>query len=238
MVMIFAFAAFTIDFGYIVLMKSKLQMAADAGSLASAQVMSDGTANQSEAKSIAVDIASQNVPEFEGVVTNSDVVFGIWDADSRTFSPSTQNPNAVQVTASVDAEHGNSLELFFASVMGHGYTDLSETSIASLSTPSAPVVRFMIDGDMIDTDVKSIEDLGDGESVITDNDGDGYIDIPPGTELEVPSGQVGGKALFHFMLRFPNPKSMRFFRPCLVCKQGHEHQQADQELVTRLKSMW
>jgi hypothetical protein len=34
------------------------------------------------------------------------------------------------------------------------------------------------------------------EEIISDNDGDWFIDLPPGTELELPTGQVGDEGLF------------------------------------------
>ena len=55
--------------------------------------------------------------------------------------------------------------------------------------------RFLIDGDMIDVDVPAIEDLADqlgidNEDLVSDSDDDGYIDLPPGSQLDLPTGEV------------------------------------------------
>ncbi len=61
--------------------------------------------------------------------------------------------------------------------------------------------QFLIDDDMFDKDVPVIEDLAERMGVTTeellgDNDGDWFIDLPPGVVLELPTGQVGDTAMF------------------------------------------
>jgi Flp pilus assembly protein TadG len=41
-----------------------------------------------------------------------DIVLGVWDRETRTFTPDTEEPNAVEVNARRDDEHGNALPLF------------------------------------------------------------------------------------------------------------------------------
>ncbi len=55
---------------------------------------------------------------------------------------------------------------------------------------------------MFDSDVPAIEELGrelnmDPDSeLLWDNDGDGFIDMPAGVVLELPTGQIGDEGLF------------------------------------------
>lgn len=59
----------------------------------------------------------------------------------------------------------------------------------------------MLDNEFIDKNIPAIEDLAtqegvDPEDLISDNDGDWFIDFPPGVEIELPAGQVGDPGLF------------------------------------------
>lgn len=62
-------------------------------------------------------------------------------------------------------------------------------------------LRFLIDDEMIDSDSPAIEALADeldvsSDALISDNDGDLFIDLPPGETLILPTGQVGDEGLF------------------------------------------
>ena len=84
LVVVIAFMAFSIDYGYIVVTESELQNAADAGALSGARALKDGrgaailAARVWAGKNIA---ASQTVP-----VTDEDVEIGRWNVDTATFT--------------------------------------------------------------------------------------------------------------------------------------------------------
>lgn len=64
--------------------------------------------------------------------------------------------------------------------------------------------RFLLDDELIDSDVPTIEALAQklgvpSDQLISDMDGDGFIDIPPGSVLELPTGQVGDEGLFDIL---------------------------------------
>ena len=61
--------------------------------------------------------------------------------------------------------------------------------------------RFLIDDEMFDTDIPEIENLAaaygtTSAALLSDSDGDWFIDMPPGEVLELPTGQIGDEALF------------------------------------------
>jgi hypothetical protein len=64
-----------------------------------------------------------------------------------------------------------------------------------------PSFRFLIDDEMFDTDEPAIEQLAGRlgktpDSLLRDGNGDGFIDIPGDTTLELPTGQVGDEGIF------------------------------------------
>ena len=192
-----AFLAFSVDIGYLYWEKSRLQNSADAAAHACALEMHESS---TQAKLSAVSYAELNSTNAGEILPESDVIFGTWDKDSRTFTPGGPSVNAVQVVCKRDSARGNAVPLFFASVLGIDSQNLTADAIAY-----APVLsegfRFLIDDEMIDSDEPSIEDLAnqlgvDPDDLISDGDNDGFIDIPPGCFLELPTGQVGDEALF------------------------------------------
>ena len=80
----------------------------------------------------------------------------------------------------------------------HGPTaDIEAEAIAY--APNSPT--FLIDDEVLDTDVPSIEALAASlgvtpEQLLSDGDGDWFIDLPPGETIELPTGQVGDTGLF------------------------------------------
>jgi hypothetical protein len=77
-------------------------------------------------------------------------------------------------------------------------------AIAVTTTSTGVSSRFLLDEEMFDTDIPVIEDLAelaDDEGVTTeyllsDNNGDWFIDLPPGAILELPTGQQGDEGVF------------------------------------------
>lgn len=85
-------------------------------------------------------------------------------------------------------------------MIGHDSADVSATAIAT-TLGSGGQFRFLIDNEFIDSDIPAIQELAALEGVppeelISDGDGDWFIDLPPGVQLELPTGQVGDPGLF------------------------------------------
>ena len=129
MVVVLGYAAFSIDTGYIVLARTQLQAAADASALAAAATMGSDPSVSTQA---AVRYAGLNKVGSRNVqMTSSDVVYGSWNTDARTFTPSQSGlGNAVKVTARADAAHGGSVPLFFAKALGRDSVDLAASAVA------------------------------------------------------------------------------------------------------------
>ena len=81
--------ALAVDLGNAYAVKTQLQNAADAGSLAAGKLV---LTSQSAARAAALDIVPKNVPASWGTVTNSgDVEFGTWTSSTKTFVVSATN---------------------------------------------------------------------------------------------------------------------------------------------------
>lgn len=133
MIPIFAFAAFSIDVGRICLVKTQMQIAADAAALAGARASGDPATTRSNA----VAAAAQNFADGTAVsITASNVELGNWDDSKWTFTTLTgsaeSSANAVRVTCSRTAGSKNATPLFLAPLIGHKTADLSVSSIAKM----------------------------------------------------------------------------------------------------------
>ncbi|MFQ5973898.1 MAG: pilus assembly protein TadG-related protein [Alphaproteobacteria bacterium] len=229
--LIVAFTALAIDMSYAYYLDNRLQIAADSSALAGvsqlADTNGDGIPDNQAYTEAAIEYAYKNMAEVgHGTiidpacgtydpVTNSvsgasdcdDVKAGIWDSATRSFTPwnppSGKTLNAVRVRTHRAQATGNPFSTYFAAVLGLQQMDINSYAIAEGSDSLGPVTRFLIDDEMLDTDVLAIEDLAAAsdppvttEELLTDGDGDWFIDLPPGTILELPTGQVGDEALF------------------------------------------
>ena len=194
-------AALSVDIGYIMVTRADLQNAADAAALAGAHYLS------AEASAIAKAqyYAEQNHSGHGTIVSPSDVVLGNWDKDAKVFGSNLEPYNAVRVTVRRSRDAGNSLTLFFAHIFGISDTEISASAVAYGDRGQ---VRFLIDDEMFDTDEPAIEALAyslgmSTEDLLTDGDGDNFIDMPADTIIELPTGQVGDEALFAIGPEFP-----------------------------------
>lgn len=135
LIVVIAFMAFSIDYGYIVVARSDLQNAADAGALSGARALSNGRA---AAVAAAKAWAHRNVAAGENVVVNDDdVEIGKWDDDTAAFTPlpadSNESPNAVRLTCRRTSEGGNPLKLFFAPAIGTNTACLTVAATARVN---------------------------------------------------------------------------------------------------------
>ena len=140
MIFLVGMIAFAMDIGYIVLVRSQLQTAADSAAMAAAAVM--GGEPGAAAKS-ARQYAAYHTAGGENVrLSENDIELGIWDTKSRSFVPMTQAGNAVRVTARRDTTSGGETPLFFAKVFGAKSFSMSASAVA---TAKPRDVVFVVD---------------------------------------------------------------------------------------------
>jgi Flp pilus assembly protein TadG len=135
--------ALALDIGHIVMVKSQLEKAADAGALAGARglwpevlpITADDpmTPNYDNAINMATSAASQNAVDGRNLASAEITVqVGQWDYTNRSFIPGfTSDSNSVRVTT-----HRDGIVMFFAQVFGIGTRNLSATSTAVMDYAS------------------------------------------------------------------------------------------------------
>jgi Flp pilus assembly protein TadG len=153
LVPLLAMAAFAIDLGWIALVHSDLQNAADAAALAGAGQLMDGyvqynltsspttqysivTSAKATARQYAKDVAGYNAAEVSSLtLLDADVEFGFTDAaGTYTASSTSSYPNTVKVTLRRDNSANGSLGLFFGRALGMNTVDLQATAAATIYT--------------------------------------------------------------------------------------------------------
>lgn len=147
---VFAFLAFSIDVGYISLVKAQLQTATDAAALAAAQELKEnpqgGTAAAIQAAQETA--AANSINGSPLALDPADFTFGRWDAESRTLvdvSGTGLKPTTVQISGQLSAARGSSITLFFAPIIGSGSAELQTSAIATAEADEARDIVLVID---------------------------------------------------------------------------------------------
>jgi len=211
MVVIFAFLAFSVDVGYITLVKGQLHNAADASALAAAMEMTAANPGDvlTNVEQAALEVAAANpAGDYEGVQLNP--ADGEVEVGRRTWNQSTgefdylwgaaATPyNVVKVTASRGG--ADSLPLFFAPVLGHNTADLRVSAIAGFQPRDLMLVLDYSGSMNDDSELKSIDklpqaDIEDNLFQIWEDLGSptyGNMEFEPQTLAEISPG--GGSAI-------------------------------------------
>jgi Flp pilus assembly protein TadG len=125
LVIFMGMTAFSIDIGYVATVKAQLQRSADGAALAAAAEMNK--VGISAARARGKQIGQMNYSSAESIsIPDSNIVFGIWDLDAKTFTPSSTGNgcNAVKVTIQQTPKTA------FAGVLGIGSMTAKAESIA------------------------------------------------------------------------------------------------------------
>ena len=159
---IVGFFSLAADMAYVLGMRNKLQVTADAAALAASTQLPSASSACAMAKSY----ASTNMPtgQFGNVLkqntTNcSDVVIGTWTCAtgqtcaasnfvSDASSPCGNLCNAVQVTTRTSTTNGNALSLFFAPLIGINTFNVTATAVAIYGGPSSQTWNVMVAQDI------------------------------------------------------------------------------------------
>jgi hypothetical protein len=155
LVMIFGFAAFTIDIGYITLTKTQLQVASDASVLAGGSELSEAwgvgasrTIDEAQAlaREVGADVAGRHRAgdvDSAYLDENRDMRFGRreWNSNTGSWQESWGSPpyNMVEVVlrrdqgpAGADSLGDSSLPLFFGPIIGSDHANLSTSAVAAM----------------------------------------------------------------------------------------------------------
>ena len=127
MVAMLGFVAFGVDVGYMLLVKTQLQVAADSAAMAAAANMA-GT--QSQMNTAAQQYAGYHQAGGKQVtLQTSDIQYGLWDSAARKFTASSQAGNAIRVTARRDSTTGGN-NTFFGKIFGVNTFNVAASAVA------------------------------------------------------------------------------------------------------------
>jgi|YNPBryunderm2012_1023409.scaffolds.fasta_scaffold07688_3 Flp pilus assembly protein TadG len=142
LVFMLGMVAFAIDIGYIVLVRTQLQAAADSAAMAAAASMGlpreqmEAVARQYAAYHSA---GGSNSPV---MLSSADIQYGTWDASIRRFVPSQEPGNAIRVTARTDELINSRPRLFFARILGRD-SFTQRASAVAMANPRD--IAFVVD---------------------------------------------------------------------------------------------
>lgn len=155
LVLVLSIVGLALDTSHVRLTAQELQAAADSAALAAANkvLTDDPLTDYLATRQKAVAIALANEAANDGVLVDhnlgnaatGDVVMGVWDRNSQSFTPTVVAPNAVQVTARrTSASAGGSVNLLFGAIFGQATSEISRTAIATRGTGDAGAVLLVL----------------------------------------------------------------------------------------------
>ena len=133
-----AISSLAVDLGRVYVVRSELQLAADAAARYAAAGFKDGI---TVSQDYAIDAADDNTADGVPVVLdrNQDIEFGTWDATAKTFTPlagvARANANAIRVTACRTSARGNPVQLMLAGAVGRSTCNARAVSVVRIATP-------------------------------------------------------------------------------------------------------
>jgi Flp pilus assembly protein TadG len=135
-----ALAGLALDTGYVLLTGHQLQNAADAAALAGANSVAFDT-SQSVTDALATAASNKAAGAAVQLDAGSDIIIGVYDRPSHTFTAGGSPPNAVKVIARrTDTSPGGPLSLIFAPMFGISTSNVSRQAIAMTSPLGAGVI--------------------------------------------------------------------------------------------------
>lgn len=196
MTAILGVGALAVEMGLLYQARTKLQATADAVALAAVTGVPDGATVRARAH----EYVGYNEPDHGSILTDPDIVLGNWSDETATFTPAGTPTNAVNVTLRRVADRDNPVGLLLGRLLGFESADIVVIATA-VYFGGGTFTRFLIDEELIDSDIPSIEELAEEmgvtpDDLINDNDGDWFIDLPEGEILDLPTGQEGDEGLF------------------------------------------
>ena len=131
MVVLIGMIAFAVNIGYMGVVRTQLQTAADSAALAAA-----GSSNLTQAQMVAVAQQFANANQVGGravQLSANDVQFGTWNATSRTFTPAAGIATAVKVTVRTNSSSGGATSLFFGRLFGLASVNQQASAVAAVN---------------------------------------------------------------------------------------------------------
>jgi len=153
LIVMFAMLAFSVDLGYIVLGRTQLQAAVDAGVMAGTAMLAE---DPDSVEAAVIDYVQKNLIGTRRVQPEEvSVTVGTWDEDYRMFTAGGDPASAVQVAVQLDSH-----KLFFSKVLGSAETSIAAEATATFLPRDIMVVLDYSGSMNDDSELKSIDSIG------------------------------------------------------------------------------
>lgn len=137
---------YAIDVSNVMRERTHLQMVADATGHAALVSREYGT--QADAETAALSMSEANMPTgyFGNVLDVTNVTFGVWEPNTRTFTATPGSRSAVEVEVDRNADNGNPTDTFLLKMVGIGAWDLTATATYTTYQPTCFREGFVAKG--------------------------------------------------------------------------------------------
>ncbi|MCX8011922.1 MAG: pilus assembly protein TadG-related protein [Desulfobacterota bacterium] len=152
LLILLSFISLGIDLGNLYVVRNELQNIADASALAAARGLGhiyeemsyedqqkyNAISDEATIKQVAKEVAVKNQAGGKNIsLNNNDIIIGQWNAKTRTFSPTLNQPDAVRVIARRDDVANGPVTTFFAKILGKDTIGVSAKATAALTGQSS-----------------------------------------------------------------------------------------------------
>lgn len=189
-----ALGGIAVDVSSVTTARTNLQTTADAVAHTALVAREGMSAADAKATALAVSAANMQIKDVGQVINDEDIVFGVWDPETRTFSPDAGSRSAVYVTARQNSENDNPLGTFLLRIVGFDKWDVAVVSIFDTYRPHCLREGFVAEGFI---DLQSGNNFTDGFCIhlndhVSLNSGNSFapnasVSMPDPASLQLPS---------------------------------------------------
>lgn len=125
--------------------RTEMQIAADTAGHTALYNRATLSADQAKVKALAIANANLAQGHSTGAITTSDVQFGTWDPETRTFKANSNSKSAVMVTARRATSRSNAVGTFLLRAIGFTSWDVTAQSVTETYRPACLHEGFVAD---------------------------------------------------------------------------------------------
>lgn len=192
-----AVGGLAVDVSNAISQRTQLQLTADATAHAALYVRNYTlTATAEEAKAAALALGQANMPPgvFGNVLSTEDIEFGVWDRDTRTFTPDETSRSAVRVWTHRTAADENEVTTYLLKFAGFDSFDVRTASIFETYKSPCDPEGFVAE---IEVDIQSNNSFVDGfcihsNDIVSINSNNYFeegtvVSMPDSSRLDIPA---------------------------------------------------
>lgn len=146
LITMFAVGGLALDVANAVRVRTELQVAADAAAHAALYTRDSGTAAEAQAAAWAIGRGFLPPARHGNAYDEGDVEFGLWDRETRSFTPDADSKTAVRVTTRRQQSRANAVGTYLLKFVGFDSWDLARIAVFETYTPSCFREGFVADG--------------------------------------------------------------------------------------------